>query len=197
MNTSEIKHISDFSDKLNPMLVKELRQGLRRSGFVILFISLQAILAFILLFTAGFASSENAGHLLSRTFFFLFSCAALIVQPLRGISALSSEIKADTIDLLCLTRLSTWRIAFGKWISLVGQSALILTAIIPYLIFRYFFGDMQIFSEIMLLFSIFIASATLTACTVGLSSTKSCLQVAGIYIKIPYNYLTSLQVQAN
>ena len=106
MSTSDLKHLFDFSDKFNPMLVKELRQGLRGPGFVALFISFQAILAFILLFTAALASHENAGHLISRTIFFLFSCAVLIVQPLRGITSLSSEIKSDTIDLLCLTRLS-------------------------------------------------------------------------------------------
>lgn len=170
---ASIKHLVDFSDRLNPMLVKELRQGLRGVGFVILFITLQALLAFILLITAGAASSDNAGHLLSRTIFFLFSFAVLIVQPLRGISALSSEVRGNTIDLLCLTKLSAWRITFGKWISLVSQSALILTAVIPYLILRYFFGDMQIFSELLLLLSIFLASATLTAFTVGFSGIGS------------------------
>ncbi len=170
---ASIKHIVDFSDKLNPMLVKELRQGLRGIGFVILFIALQAVLGFILLITASIASHENAGHLLSRTIFFLFSFAVLIVQPLRGISALSSEIKGNTIDLLCLTRLSAWRITFGKWISLVSQSALLLAAVIPYLVLRYFFGDMQIFSELIFLLMIFLISATLTAFTVGFSSIKT------------------------
>jgi len=170
---SSINHIADFPDKLNPMLVKELRQGLRGVGFVILFITLQAFLAFILLVTAAGASYENAGHLLSRTIFFLFSFAVLIVQPLRGISALSSEVRHNTIDLLCLTRLSAWRITFGKWVSLVSQSALILTAIIPYLILRYFFGDMQMLSEVLLLLSIFLVSATLTAFTVGFSGIGS------------------------
>lgn len=179
-----IKHITDFPDKLNPMLVKELRQGLRGIGFVILFITLQAFLAFILLITAAGASYENAGHLLSRTIFFLFSFAVLIVQPLRGVSALSSEVKGNTIDLLCLTRLSAWRITFGKWISLVSQSGLLLTAIVPYLILRYFFGDMQMLSEILLLLSIFLVSATLTAFTVGFSGvgstiTRVLLPIAG------------------
>ena len=173
MESSKINHISDFPDKLNPMLVKELRQGLRGIGFVVLFIALQALLAFILLITAGAASYENTGHILSRTIFFLFSFAVLIVQPLRGISALSSEIRGDTIDLLCLTSLSAWRITFGKWISLVSQSALILTAVMPYLILRYFFGDMQIFAELIFLLSIFLASATLTAFTVGFSAIRS------------------------
>ena len=168
-----IQHISDFPDKLNPMLVKELRQGLRGISFVTLFIAVQAFLCFILLITAAVASHENAGHLLSRIIFFFFSLAVLVVQPLRGIGALQTEIKNNTIDLLCLTRLSAWRITFGKWISIVSQSALILTAIIPYLILRYFFGDMQIFSEILLMLSIFLLSALFTAGTVGFSALKS------------------------
>lgn len=172
---SSIKHIADFPDKLNPMLVKELRQGLRGVGFVVLFITLQAFLAFILLVTAAGASYQNAGHLLSRVIFFLFSFAVLVVQPLRGISALSSEIKGNTIDLLCLTRLSAWRITFGKWISLVSQSALILTAVVPYLILRYFFGDMQLLAEVLILLSIFLVSITLTAFTVGFSAIGSTL----------------------
>ncbi len=168
-----INHISDFPDKLNPMLVKELRQGLRGISFVVLFIAIQAFLCFILLITAAVASHENAGHLLSRVIFFFYSLAVLVVQPLRGIGGLQSEIKNNTIDILYLTRLSAWRITFGKWISIVSQSALILTAIIPYLILRYFFGDMQIFSEILLMLSIFLLSALFTAGTVGFSALKS------------------------
>jgi len=170
---SKIDHINDFPDKLNPMLVKELRQGLRGISFVTLFIAVQAFLCFILLITAAVASQENAGHLLSRIIFFFFSFAVLIVQPLRGISVLSNEIKGNTIDLLCLTRLSSWRITFGKWVSIVSQSALILTAIIPYLILRYFFGDMQMFSEILLLLSTFLLSSMFTAITVGFSGLRS------------------------
>ncbi len=170
---TSIKHLTDFSDKLNPMLVKELRQGLRGVGFVILFITLQAFLAFILLTTAAGASYQNSGHLLSRIIFFFFSFAVLIVQPLRGITALSSEIKGNTIDLLCLTRLSAWRITFGKWVSLMSQSALILTAIIPYLILRYFFGDMHIFSELLLLFTLYVISGLFTGVTIGLSAMPS------------------------
>ncbi|MGB1261126.1 MAG: hypothetical protein ACPG6P_13860 [Akkermansiaceae bacterium] len=170
---SEIKHIADFPDKLNPMVVKELRQGLRGVSFVILFIAIQAFLCLILLSTAAAASYANAGALISRTIFFFFAVAVLVVQPLRGISALSGEIKGNTIDLLCMTRLSAWRITFGKWCSIMSQSALILTAIIPYLILRYFFGDMQLFSELLLLLSVFLLAAVMTAFTVGFSALNS------------------------
>lgn len=170
---SPMEKLSDFSDRFSPMLVKELRQGLRTHSFVILFLILQGLLALILLTIV--AADPNAGELVSSIIFFFFSIAALIVQPLRGMSAISSEVKADTIDLMSLTKLSAWRIVSGKWSSIMGQTALLLFAIIPYLILRYFFGGMQLFSELLLLFSIFLLSGVFTALTVGLSASTLAL----------------------
>jgi len=99
----------------------------------------------------------------------------LVIQPLRGIGAVSSEVKAGTIDLMVLTRLSAWRIVFGKWVALVSQSALLLTAIIPYLILRYFFGEMDLFAELLLLGCVFLGSMLFTAITVGMSASSSVL----------------------
>lgn len=166
---SPLDKINDFSDRLSPMLVKELRQGMRTNTFVILFLLLQAFLMLILLATSA-VDNSNSGEFISGIIFSFFSLAVLVVQPLRGITAISGEIKGDTIDLMSLTGLSAWRIAYGKWTSIMGQSALFLLAIIPYLILRYFFGGMQLFAELFLLFSIFVASGVLTAFTIGLST---------------------------
>lgn len=155
------------------MLVKELRQGLRTNTFVILFLVLQALLGLILLTTA--AADTNAGTLVSGIIFCLFSLSVLVIQPLRGIGAISSEVKGDTIDLMVLTKLSAWRIVYGKWSSLIGQSALILSTIIPYLILRYFFGGMQLFSELLLLLSLFLLSGLFTALTIGVSGSALAL----------------------
>lgn len=160
----------DFSDKLSPMLVKELRQGLRAKTFVIVFLALQALLAVVLLSAVGASSSEDAGQTVSSVIFFFFSLAALVIQPLRGIGALHNEIKGNTIDLMVLTRLGAWRIVLGKWVAIVSQSALLLTAIAPYLILRYFFGRMNLFAELLLLVLVFLGSAVFTALTVGLSA---------------------------
>ncbi|MEP2774380.1 MAG: hypothetical protein ABJQ29_15870 [Luteolibacter sp.] len=166
-------HLSDFPDRLSPMLVKELRQGLRTRSFVAVFLALQIILGIILLSASAAATSDSAGSSISNIIFIFFSIAVLLIQPMRGISALSSEIKGNTIDMMVLTRLSAWRIVTGKWTAIVSQSALLLITIIPYLILRYFFGGMNLFGEIMLLAMIFLTSATLTAVTVGLSASGS------------------------
>ncbi len=155
------------------MLVKELRQGLKGVSFMILFIAIQVILG-VLIFGHSFSSSyNNTGRDISTSVFICIGLATCVLQPLRAISAIGSEIKENTIDLMVITKLSAWRIVFGKWISLVSQSALIIAAVTPYLILRYFFGGMQLFAELMVLFTIFLASAGFTAIFVGISSLPS------------------------
>ncbi len=170
MSTSSI---SDFPDRFSPMLVKELRQGLRAKTFLAVFLSLQASLALILLSASASASSDSAGTVISAIIFVFFAIAVLIVQPLRGIGSISSEIKGNTIDMMVLTRLSASRIVFGKWFAIVSQSALLLATIVPYLILRYFFGGMNLVGEIVFMGLIFLSSMALTAVTVGLSGSSS------------------------
>jgi hypothetical protein len=166
--------LADFSDKLSPMLVKELRQGLRAKTFVVVFLTLQALLGVVLLASLGASSSpQDAGHSISGIIFMFFSIAVLVIQPLRGIGSLHTELKSNTMELMVLTRLSAWRIVLGKWIALVSQSGLLLAAIAPYLILRYWFGDMNLFGELILLLLIFLGSAVATALTVGLSAVPS------------------------
>lgn len=167
-----VTHLNDFPDRFSPMLVKELRQGMRAKTFVIVFLSLQVFLA-LMMFAATASTDSRAGTVVSGIIFTFFGGVVLVIQPLRGISALSSEIKGNTLDMMALTRLSAAKIVLGKWVALVSQSALVLSTIIPYLILRYFFGGMNLFGELMFLFLMFLTSAALTAATVGLSGCSS------------------------
>lgn len=169
------KQLDDFNDRLSPMLVKELRQGLRARTFVAVFLALQILLALVLLLATAARNQAQAGTVISSIIFFFFSMAVLVVQPLRGIGVLHSEIKSNTIELMVLTRLNAWRIVLGKWVSIVSQSALLLVAIAPYLILRYFFGGMNLAAELVLLGLIFATSAAATAVTVGISALPSIL----------------------
>ncbi len=187
---------NDFPDRISPMLVKELRQGLRAKTFIAVFLSLQVALATMLLSASASSSSHQAGSVISGVIFSFFAIAVLLIQPLRGITALSSEIKGNTIDMMVLTRLSAWRIVFGKWVAIVSQSALLLAAIVPYLILRYFFGGMNLFAEMVLLALLFLTSMALTAVTVGFSGSSSViiralLPVFGIPVML-YSFLMLL-----
>lgn len=169
--------LQDFPDRLSPILVKELRQGLRQPAFLIAFLCLQVLMCIVVLTAAaahrGPTEDTAAGVMVSGFFFGLLGIVLLVVQPLRGLNALASEIKNDTLDLLLLTRLNAWRITSGKWFALVSQSALLVVAVLPYLIMRYYLGGMQLFSELLGLGFLFLVSASITAMMVGFSATPS------------------------
>lgn len=168
-----VTHLTDFSDRFSPMLVKELRQGLRAKTFLAVFLSLQVFLAVMMFSATASSSSDQVGDVVSGIIFGFFAIAVLLVQPLRGISALSSEVKSNTLDMMALTRLSSSKIVMGKWVAIVSQTALLLSTIIPYLILRYFFGGMNLIGELVMLALLFLTSIALTAVTVGLSGCSS------------------------
>ncbi len=180
-----LTHLTDFPDKLSPMLVKELRQGMRARSFTMMFLTFQAMLAVILLSANVFSATDSAGSFASGVIFTVFTLTALIIQPMRGANALSVEITGNTIEMMVLTRLSAWRIVFGKWIAIVSQTALIVITIIPYLILRYFFGGMILLGEMVFLTLIFLTSMALTAVMVGLSGNTTkifrVLPIIGIF----------------
>jgi len=173
--SSVTDRLNDFPDRLSPMLVKELRQGLRARTFVIVFLVLQGLLGLILLIASAGATSAHAGQKVSEIVFVFYALAVLVIQPLRGVAALASEIRGQTIDLMVLTRLSALRIVLGKWVAIISQSALLACTIIPYLILRYYFGGMNLFAELLMVAMIFLVSSGLTAMTVGLSACSSIL----------------------
>ncbi len=161
--------LADFGDWLSPMIVKELRQGLRSWIFVGAFIILQAILVMTLLI------SSSAGNVEASTYMFWMLIAAILVfiVPLRGFNAMAGEIKTETLDLLMLTRLGAFRIATGKWIALVAQSTLIAISVLPYVVLRYFGGGVDLVGEMIALLLLWMLSAAVTAAAVSFSALPS------------------------
>jgi len=157
-----------------------------------IFLILQILLALFVLLSFSTPDSVEAGDSITQFVFGFFSIAVLIVQPMRGISAVSSETMGKTIDLMVLTRLSSWRILLGKWASIVTQSALLLATVIPYLVIRYFFGGMQLFAELSLLAAIFLLSAALTATFVGFSANKSVILRGLLFILFGLSAVSTL-----
>lgn len=173
--------LTDFSDRLSPMLVKELRQGMRTNLFTIAFILLQAFMVLCVLIGAS-APGDASG--VSGFFWFFVIVALLIVMPIRGFSALTSEINLNTMDLIQLTKLGAWRVTFGKWAALVAQTLLLACGILPYLVMRYFFGGIDLINDLFSLFWVIVISMVLTAITVGFSAFRSVLLRATVAVGI-------------
>ena len=172
---SPVGAIFDFPEKFSPMLVKEIRQGLRSASYTGLFIAMQIILVIIFSFIlyAKSLTTSDFGENVSGALFTIYAVTICILQPLRGMSAIHQEISRDTLDLVLLTRLSAWKIVYGKWVSLMGQSFLFTVSLFPYLIVRYFLGGMDLLEETTLFYLIFIMAGVVTAISVGLSAVPT------------------------
>lgn len=160
--------LRDFSDQLSPMLVKELRHGLRTRAFTLALLLFHLTLLLLMVTLLNGADPEDVNGL----FWTICGFSLLAALPLRAFSALTQEIQGGTLDMLRLTGLSSTRIVWGKWASYYSQSLLLASSLLPYLIARYQFGGVEIVPELMALTIILLASALSTAAILAFSSQK-------------------------
>ncbi len=166
--TSTLTPLTDFSDRLSPMVVKELRQGLRTRAFGSTMLFMHVLLILITLITGSAQNTDDTRWMLDG----LSTLVLCLIMPFRVSNALAEEIKMNTLDMLMLTRLSCSRIVFGKWASVALQSALIAVSLMPYIVARYIFGGMDVMLEISMLGLKWIIGIVIAALFVLLSTMK-------------------------
>ncbi|MFQ3578209.1 MAG: hypothetical protein SNJ52_04265, partial [Verrucomicrobiia bacterium] len=161
-------------DFLSPMLVKDLRQGMRGRYFVFVFLGLQIVMFFVLssqlsaLDEGTFSPAASSG-----LFWTMIGIAVLLLFPMSGFSAVANERKAQTLELLQLTGLTSRAIVWGKWQSLASQILLLMTSIFPWAVLRYLLGGIELWQELQILALLTSLGLALSAVAVGLSTTIS------------------------
>ena len=178
---------ADFADWLSPMLVKELRQGVRTRVFVLVFIFLQAFMLLNLVLSLLIAATGISTSGGSFFFWLVVGVPTLLIIPSSGLSAIGGEIRGNTLELIFLTRLTAFRIVVGKWFALFAQSLLLVCAVLPYLVLRYFIGGVNLTSELLLLAAMLAGSALLIAVATGFSAfptriVRPLTVVAGLFV---------------
>lgn len=163
--------LTDFSDRFSPIVVKELRQGLRTRFFTSALIIFHALII-LLLVTVTFEAPVEA---VNGIFWGVAGLMLLAVLPLRGFSALHAEDADGTLDMLTLTSIASFRILYGKWAALYSQSLLVAGSILPYMVARYFFGGVEILREVVALVILSLGSGVITAALLAFSSLSSVL----------------------
>lgn len=169
--SASLPMLRDFSDRFSPIVVKELRQGLRTRFFTSSLILFHTLII-LLLVTVTFGTPAE---MVNGIFWGIAGFMLLVVLPLRGFSALHAESSEGTLDMLTLTSIASFRILYGKWAALYSQSLLVAGSILPYMVARYFFGGVEILREAVALVMLVLGSGVITAALLAFSSQASVL----------------------
>lgn len=159
----------DFGDWFNPMLVKELRQGLRTRVFTLL------LMVGHLFFAALLGSALMGAQMEDVNAIFWWGSWGLLLlfMPLRAFSSLHAEQRNGTLEMLRMTGIGSFRLIYGKWAALFSQTLLLASTLLPYMIARYQFGGVEIAQELLALVLTLLLSAVFTAGILAFSSQRS------------------------
>lgn len=154
------------SDLLNPMVVKELRQGLKSRGFLIAYLGLHGLMVFSFL---SLALSDWDEELPDLFFWGLVMVVLLVLLPGRACFGVAEEMRSRTLEPVLLTRLTPGRIVRGKWCAHALQALMIFSTLLPYVVARYFVGQQDVVSDLGLLLLLLLGCMSLAGMALGLS----------------------------
>lgn len=184
---------NDLPDRFfGAMLVKELRQNMRRGSFVYPFLGIHvfAIIALLMEFQdgSGYSFEKYAGMLNvsllweSGPFWIVVTVICAIIMPLGGLVLMGQELDEGNHELLLLTKLNRWKVVRGKFITLWGLSVLTFVSLLPYVIVRYNVGAIEVIREVACSLSIVAVSAMMCAGAIGASSFRGLLARIGVIV---------------
>ncbi len=182
----------DLPERLDPMTAKELRQSLRRSGFVLPFMAIQffALVAMVSEFSNGHSSAGGgaAGMLNpwllfgSGPFWAVVAVVCMVLMPLGGLVLMGQELEEGNHELLLLTKLNRWKVVIGKFVTLWGLSVVTFVSLLPYMVVRYLVGGIEWWHETACAGTVLGGSAMIGAGAIGASAFKGIAARIGVMV---------------
>lgn len=171
----ELSSAERFSDRLNPILVKEVRQAMRGRYFKISFwitLTVATLVGLgVLLVTIIEGGNEDV---LGQAFFVaMFGClvvAAQVFVPFSSFLSMGGEWDENTWDLLVLSNLKPRQIVYGKVFSSFVQSLLYFCTFGPFLVFAFLLRGVDLTALAVALSVSLFLSLLLSCVGVALSS---------------------------
>ncbi|MGK0186575.1 MAG: hypothetical protein ACI9R3_002358 [Verrucomicrobiales bacterium] len=166
--------VNDLPDWLGPMFVKELRQALRTPLFLVPFAGIH-VAAWIALLVEFRWLSDSVAHdgydsvSVLHPFWGLVSLVLVGILPLRNLGALHSVMRQRNFELVYVSGLSAGRMVVGPWLVQCCLSGLVFVSVLPYIIFRYFFGGIEVVATAITIVSVLGAASAANALVLGVS----------------------------
>ena len=156
------ERLGGWSDRLNPILVKEARQAIRSRQFVAtLLLLLLGSWVFSMLYLAYFGPAARYGAL-GRDLFYGYmiglSAALIIIVPFGAFRSLAGEREDRTFELVAITNLSPRQIVLGKLSGAALQMIVYLSTLAPCVAFTYLLRGIDVWTILFILFWLVAAS---------------------------------------
>lgn len=143
--------VDDLSDRLNPILVRDVRQGLRTRVFTASFALMLVVCVFVALAAWAGRPGFTRGRHTFLAFYFGLSSALLFLLPLGTFRSVQADRRDERWSTLALTTLQARQFVRGKVFGALVQGMLYASAAAPFLLFSYFLEGVSLVSVALVL----------------------------------------------
>lgn len=170
---------SRWSDRLNPILVREVQQAIKGRLFsfaVLVALALTVIVAVVV--TSEFQPGGEAGRNAFEYGLAILVPLVLFVVPMQAYHSMRLELRSGIVEQLLLTRLSPRRILLGKLQAAMVQFTLYVAVVAPLLATSYLLRgvDVPTIALTLLFAGLFCATATMLTVSSAAQSVLPALQ---------------------
>ena len=186
-----LARLDDASDRLSPIVVKEVRQIVRGREFNLSFgLSLLAGLAVAFVGAANALTGEGTSG--RGTFVALTTCLGFIglaIVPIGAFSALRNERIEQTLDLITLTTLSPLRLVVGKLLAQGVKLATFFAGMTPFIAMSFLLGGVDFVTigitlGVVFMLSMWVCAASLCLSTLARSRAATGVVLGGLAILV-------------
>jgi hypothetical protein len=178
--------LDDWSDRLSPILVKEVRQMVRGREFNYSF-GLSLVVGMVVAFLSVAEAVTTIGVAGRQAFVALMVCLALlglVVIPLGAFSALRSERVEQTLDLITQTPLSPRRIVIGKLLTQGIKLITLFAGMSPFMAMSFLLGGIDLVTILTSLAALFVVSIWVCAACLFLSAASHSRIMSGAFFVV-------------
>ena len=160
-----------FDDRMNPIVVKELRQGMQSRSFIVIVNLLLAALTVICLLSV-MSDPDVATRATGGRFIYLFLQGALffsciVFVPMYTLVRLRSERGENNVDLFFTTTLQATKIVRGKFFAGISLVSMLYSVCVPFMLFTYMLRGYDIPTMLLSLgIGYLVTALTLASCIV-------------------------------
>lgn len=165
--------LAALTERINPVLVKEVRQALRGNYFrAIFWLTLSGALVIgLMVLVMGGDDPEARGVPFFRAIFGCMVVATHGFLPFAAFVSMGNEWEENTYDLLVLSDLRPRRIVLGKLLASGVQALLVYSAFAPFLVFAFLLGGVDLLPILIVLGVSMLVSLCLAATAIAGSSS--------------------------